>query len=443
MSAEPDPPAPAPPNKPLFPRKKTTAELLRERLPKERRFTSEMMYQRLVDPHLDKLPGLEKNYKLPNPNEKSTSPTFPRSTMGSRLNSASSQNSNRRNSDLSRAQVLPPLLHLDRYRHDNNPDVIRAGNRRKLFENGVNVQSHHNEPAFEAHRTVSTTSSKLSRHYLQDKNIFAAEPSDSQFTLSGGDSQMSNLDHENLPIFGDSMELATNDNNINQSQSHHVDKLTKRLYSEIVNPQDIVDYMETREHSDFIYVVFAYPPDHVKHDPFALRVIPFAQITNFHYDLNDEYAYYDHSMDYFTVFKEGMVRLKTAMLSSENVRRIANAGHAGTQAKKFAALQAVANFNNGEQSHEYLDLPRWLEEFKNHRKLMKMKTFSKFRIWKAFYNWRTNVRRNKTAKIKQILTEDLYILNPSLRPALLNVRLLCHKISSQSLCKIEENQTYR
>lgn len=406
----PSAPAPNAPNPPIFQRKKTAAEILREKIPKEVRMRNkEMMYERLVDQHLKNLPGNRK--PEPTRNDMSTSPTFPRSRPGTGDATG-----------LNRHQVLPPLLHLDRYRHDNDPKVIRGHNRRQLLERGISVNPQHKEPDFEAHKTVSTTSSKLSRRFLQDSDTASLTASDFYSMQS-------------RPSTSDSLYSSSSD------PSDDKDRFTSKLYRETVNPQDIIDYMKTRGESDFIYVVFAYPPNHVKYDPFNLKAVPFGQITNFNYDPEDETALYDHSMDYFTVFKEGVVRLKTNQMSPENVRKIAAAANQSVAAKRHASLAALVN--PGDQSFEYLNLTRWLEEFRNHRKLMKMKSFAKFRIWKAFYTWRTNVRQNKIAKIKQTLSEDLYILNPSLRPALLNVRLLCHKISSQTLCKIEENQTYR
>lgn len=280
-----------------------------------------------------------------------------------------------------------------------------------LLDRGVSFNSYSREPTFEAHRTVSTTSSIMSRKFLQESKYGANyDPFDSRPSTSESSASLSN-EHEYL---------------------------NHRLYQEIINPQDIIDYMQNKENTTFIYLVFSYPPSHVKYDPFKLRAIPFGKICCFNYDPEDPEAIHDYSMDYFTVFKEGMVRLKTESMSVENTRNIMNAN--SYQARKFAKLKAIVN--PGDQSFEIQPLDLWLEEFNNHKKLMKMKTFSKFRIWKAFYNWKINVRQNKIAKVKKYLEQDLYILNPSLRPALLNVRQLCHQVSSQTLCKIEENQTY-
>ena len=43
---------------------------------------------------------------------------------------------------------------------------------------------------------------------------------------------------------------------------------------------------------------------------------------------------------------------------------------------------------------------------------------------------------------KKSLVENLFIVNPSLRPALLNVREMCFRISDMGLCKVEKGNTY-
>lgn len=210
------------------------------------------------------------------------------------------------------------------------------------------------------------------------------------------------------------------------------DELNSIRTKPCITPQDVVNFLEKTETDHFLYVVFAYPPTDTRYDPFKLRIVNFNQLTNV--------DGYNHSMDYLTVNKRGIVRLKTNSLTQENVKKIALAQ--GKHAKRFAKLEAMVSPSN-DQSFEYIELDRWLEEFKNHKKLMKMRTFKMATIHKAFSTWRRNVRRGNVEKTKKALEEKMYILNSSLRPALLNVRNLCDQIASQSLCKIEEGKTYR
>eukprot|EP00106_Octopus_bimaculoides_P013835 XP_014781277.1 PREDICTED: dynein heavy chain 6, axonemal-like [Octopus bimaculoides] len=71
----------------------------------------------------------------------------------------------------------------------------------------------------------------------------------------------------------------------------------------------------------------------------------------------------------------------------------------------------------------------------------KIPIFENFRKWKAFRRWKVNVSFDKFQKCRKFLRENLFIVNESLCPALLNVQEMCHRISEMSLCKIEQNHT--
>ncbi|CAE1329167.1 DNAH [Acanthosepion pharaonis] len=77
---------------------------------------------------------------------------------------------------------------------------------------------------------------------------------------------------------------------------------------------------------------------------------------------------------------------------------------------------------------EFLPLDQWEQEYEYFMMIRKIPVFANFWKWKAFTVWRVNVRSKKT--------------KASLRPALLNVREMCHRISDMSLCKVERNHTY-
>jgi hypothetical protein len=87
-------------------------------------------------------------------------------------------------------------------------------------------------------------------------------------------------------------------------------------------------------------------------------------------------------------------------------------------------------------------LDRWEQEYKYYLKLIKLNVFAKFRRWKAFSVWHMNVREKRIKSSRKSLEKNLFILNQSLRPAILNVREMCYRISNMSLCKIETGKTY-
>ncbi|XP_056004113.1 dynein axonemal heavy chain 6-like isoform X1 [Ostrea edulis] len=103
--------------------------------------------------------------------------------------------------------------------------------------------------------------------------------------------------------------------------------------------------------------------------------------------------------------------------------------------------QGVTRIRNDDET-EFVTLDRWEQEYNYFKKIIKIKTFALFRKWKAFNVWRKNVRTKKITECTKALNENLFIVNPSLRPALLNVREMCHRISDMGLCKVEKGNTY-
>ncbi|CAF0752073.1 unnamed protein product [Brachionus calyciflorus] len=104
-------------------------------------------------------------------------------------------------------------------------------------------------------------------------------------------------------------------------------------------------------------------------------------------------------------------------------------------------LNGVCHFCAGEEI-EYTSLNRWEQEYKLNLKLRKLDVFYKFRQWKAFNVWHVNVRDKRVKFSRKDLQKNLFFLNDSLRPALLNIREMCYRISNMSLCKIETGKTY-
>ena len=53
--------------------------------------------------------------------------------------------------------------------------------------------------------------------------------------------------------------------------------------------------------------------------------------------------------------------------------------------------KGVTRLLNGKEA-EFTELNQWIKDFKHFQELIKIKTFAKFRMWKAFSVWRKNVR---------------------------------------------------
>ncbi|XP_028414460.1 dynein heavy chain 6, axonemal-like [Dendronephthya gigantea] len=157
------------------------------------------------------------------------------------------------------------------------------------------------------------------------------------------------------------------------------------------DPLTFVDMVQSNPKIGFLYMSPAVEKSSIEYNPYNLRIVNHSEIKN--------------SDNYYTISSEG-----------------------------------VTHVSNNEA--EFTPLKRWAKEFEDYKKIIQIKTFEKFRIWKAFAVWRKNVRTKKISTCKNRLQDNLFIVNASLRPALLNVREMCYRISDMGLCKVERNKTY-
>ncbi|CAG5121592.1 unnamed protein product, partial [Candidula unifasciata] len=162
-------------------------------------------------------------------------------------------------------------------------------------------------------------------------------------------------------------------------------------YNGIRDMHKIISIIRTEPKLGFLYLSPAVPKSSVHYHYYNLKVV------------GHEHVY---KPDYLTISQKGITRMRA------------------------------------DDETEFVVLDRWEREVMYFEKLIKIKTFAKFRVWKAFSVWRQNVRTAKTKDCKKALNENLFIVNPSLRPALLNVREMCHRISEMGLCHIDRDHTY-
>jgi hypothetical protein len=91
---------------------------------------------------------------------------------------------------------------------------------------------------------------------------------------------------------------------------------------------------------------------------------------------------------------------------------------------------------------EFTPLERWIQEYDSVSKLLRKKTFSNFRIWKAFATWRKSVITTKRHERSISLQAHLFILDEHLRPPLMSIRALCLSLVDMKLCAIDATKTY-
>nr|XP_015200901.1 PREDICTED: dynein heavy chain 6, axonemal [Lepisosteus oculatus] len=162
------------------------------------------------------------------------------------------------------------------------------------------------------------------------------------------------------------------------------------IRAKVQNPMDIVRIIRNNPSLGFLYMTSAVPKSSIKYDTYNLKIVSYENINK---------------NDYYTISQQG-----------------------------------VTHIVNGEV--DFLALDRWEKEYMLHRQLLQIPAFVLFRKWKAFKVWRTNVRSKKINECKRALQEHLFIVNESLRPALINIREMCYRISDMGLCHIEKDNTY-
>ncbi|XP_069560973.1 dynein axonemal heavy chain 6 [Brachyistius frenatus] len=95
-----------------------------------------------------------------------------------------------------------------------------------------------------------------------------------------------------------------------------------------------------------------------------------------------------------------------------------------------------------EDEFDFTSVERWEEEYEYHCKLVRIPFFALFKMWKTFYVWRTEVRWRKIRLAQEFLQQNLFIVNMSLSPALMDVKKMCNQISDTGLCHLKKKNTY-
>ncbi|XP_044515237.1 dynein axonemal heavy chain 6 [Gracilinanus agilis] len=160
------------------------------------------------------------------------------------------------------------------------------------------------------------------------------------------------------------------------------------IKANIKDPLQIIKIISENKHLGFLYLVPAVPTSSIEYDPFNFRVVSYERVNK---------------NDYYTISK-----------------------------------RAVTHTCDGEV--EFIELPRWEQEYLYHRELRKVPIFSRFRKWKAFTVWRKNVRSKKINECRKSLLDNLFIVNDNLRPAVLRVKNMCYELSFMVLCCIEKGR---
>ena len=90
----------------------------------------------------------------------------------------------------------------------------------------------------------------------------------------------------------------------------------------------------------------------------------------------------------------------------------------------------------------FTPLEQWEREYRLYHALRRVPLFAQYRTWKGFAVWRNAVVKGKRASACKALSENLFLLNPPLRAALLRLRRLCAEVRGWTLFTCDHSKTY-
>ncbi|XP_048507335.1 dynein axonemal heavy chain 6 [Athalia rosae] len=87
------------------------------------------------------------------------------------------------------------------------------------------------------------------------------------------------------------------------------------------------------------------------------------------------------------------------------------------------STDGVTQYSPEEMSFTPIEL--WEREYRFYLKLMKIRSFVTYRLWKAFYVWRKTLAWSKFVNARNYMEKNLFISDPILSKALLEVKAMC------------------
>ncbi|KAF2878695.1 hypothetical protein ILUMI_27474 [Ignelater luminosus] len=90
----------------------------------------------------------------------------------------------------------------------------------------------------------------------------------------------------------------------------------------------------------------------------------------------------------------------------------------------------------------FTHLDNWEAEYNMYCRLMQIKSFFYFRMWKGFYVWRKGIIFKKISSAKTYLQHNLFILIPTLRFALLDIQDMCCMMNTATFTDMSEIENW-
>lgn len=108
----------------------------------------------------------------------------------------------------------------------------------------------------------------------------------------------------------------------------------------------------------------------------------------------------------------------------------------------FTLSNAGVTHFQGVANSEFSDLAHFEREYRLFHAIMRIPFFKKQRVWKAFTGWKKGISGTKRSSASTKLTDGLFLLNPTLRTALMRLRKLCAEVSDYGLFSYDKAKTF-
>ncbi|XP_035385934.1 dynein heavy chain 6, axonemal [Electrophorus electricus] len=279
--------------------------------------------------------------------------------------------------------VLPALK---QYRERTQPEYIHRKNRERLISAGWKPPSLPLSRPESADPSLETRPSALQLPRIPD-HLREAQVRTTQSMLSSASPRKRPSSSKHPSVTLAPISHSPSPPPLNPLHFSSVEEVVR---ARIRSPTEIAQVVRNNPHLGFLYMTSAEPKSSVKYDAYNLKIASFESIN---------------TSDYYTVSARGVLRHR--------------AGQVG-----------------------FLLLERWEHEYRLHRRLLRIPTFALFRKWKAFRVWHGNVRARAVGMCRRALQERLFIVNESLRPALIDIREMCGRLGAMSLCRAETVRTH-
>ena len=160
------------------------------------------------------------------------------------------------------------------------------------------------------------------------------------------------------------------------------------------------------------------------------------------FDKGDYEAYLQSPFSFIDKVIDNPYTEEFVYLNPEGPYNLSIVKHDQINPRNYYTMSRAGVIHFYENDADFISLNQWEREYFIFTKIMEVPFFRKFRMWKTFFFWKKFIRRQKSNSCRDLLQENLYILNPVLRGSLITLRNICWDVSKWTVFQTENGTTY-